>query len=175
MAKYDDSFKLKVAQEAAQRTVAVRKLASQYGVDPALVRRWRDNYLRHGSTGIAKKLTLYSAAFKQRVLERIRSEGLSHRQAMALFDIRMSGLIGQWQRQYDSGGLDALTSARERRTRMHKKPTTPKPAEELTREELLEEVLYLRAETAYLKKLDALILEKQAATHGKPPRKPSKG
>jgi transposase len=140
-----------------------------------LVRRWRDNYLRHGSAGVSRKLTLYSAAFKQRVLERIKAEGLSHRQAMALFDIRMSGMIGQWQRQYDSGGLDALASARERRARMRKKPTTPKPIGELTREELLEEVLYLRAETAYLKKLDALILEKQAATRGKPQRKPSKG
>jgi transposase len=44
---------------------------------------------------------------------------------------------------------------------MTQNPTTCKPIEEFTREELLEEVLNLRAETAYLKKLDALILEKQ--------------
>lgn len=57
---------------------------------------------------------------------------------------------------------------------MRKKPIIPKPDEELTREELLKEVAYLRAETAFLKKLDALILEEQAATRGKK-RKPSKG
>jgi transposase len=167
MAKYDDPFKLKVAQEAALRVVAVRKLASQYGVDPALIRRWRDSYLRHGPEGVASKCTLYSAAFKQRVLERIALEGLSHRQAMALFDIRNSGVISLWQRQYDSGGLDALVSTRERRARMRKKPIIPKPVEEFSREELLEEVLNLRAETAYLKKLDALIREEQATARSK--------
>jgi transposase len=44
---------------------------------------------------------------------------------------------------------------------MTQNPTKSKPIEEFTREELLEEVLNLRAETAYLKKLDALILEEQ--------------
>ena len=56
-----------------------------------------------------------------------------------------------------------------------KKSTDPalKPDEELTRGELLKELAYLRAETAYLKKLDALIQEEQAATRAKK-RKPSK-
>ena len=45
-------------------------------------------------------------------------------------------------------------------------PTTSsestKPADTRTREELLDEVEYLRAEVAYLKKLDALIRAKKA-------------
>lgn len=36
-----------------------------------------------------------------------------------------------------------------------------KPDELKTQQELLEELLYLRAEVAYLKKLDALIQERQ--------------
>jgi transposase len=44
-----------------------------------------------------------------------------------------------------------------------KKPTAPKPDEELTREELLDALADSRAEIAYLKKLDALIQEKKAA------------
>jgi acyl-CoA reductase-like NAD-dependent aldehyde dehydrogenase len=43
-----------------------------------------------------------------------------------------------------------------------------------SQEELLKELAYLRAENAYLKKLDALIREKGAATRGKKPG-PSKG
>ncbi|MNI63369.1 hypothetical protein D3C81_2083750 [compost metagenome] len=53
-----------------------------------------------------------------------------------------------------------------------KKTRSSKPAEDMSRDELLKEVAYLRAETAYLKKLDALIQEEQAAQRAK--RKPSK-
>lgn len=56
-----------------------------------------------------------------------------------------------------------------------KKPlaSPAKPDQEKTRQELLDELAYLRAETAYLKKLDALIREKQAMARAKE-RKPSK-
>jgi len=58
---------------------------------------------------------------------------------------------------------------------MTKKPSpSPPPDVERSQEELLKELAYLRAENAYLKKLDALTLEKGAATRGKKPR-PSKG
>ncbi|HET6553706.1 MAG TPA: IS3 family transposase [Dyella sp.] len=157
MAKYDERFKLKVAREGARGTAGLREVARQYGLDYSMVRRWVDNYREHGAVGLAKKHSRYDALFKQRVLQRIRDEGLSRRQAMTLFGIRSPGVIAVWQRQYDRDGPDALTPACERRPSMpSKKPTIPKPDEELTREELLKELAYLRAETAYLKKLDAL-------------------
>jgi transposase len=173
MAKYDEQFKLTVVREAAQGIVGRESLARRYGLDHSMVRRWVASYARHGAAGLAKKYTRYDVAFKQQVLERIRVQGLSLRQATALFDIRQAGLIGQWQRQYALGGLGALAPASERRPRMRKKPMVPKPDDQLTREELLEEVAYLRAETAYLKKLDALILHEQTATRDTK-RKPSK-
>ncbi|MGC6232997.1 hypothetical protein VU677_19870 [Hafnia paralvei] len=50
-------------------------------------------------------------------------------------------------------------------------PAKPKdrnrPPEEMTREELLEELEYRRAEMAYLKKLDALIQQKKLAQQKK--------
>lgn len=90
----------------------------------------------------------------------MRREGLSGRQAAAMFGIRSPGAIGLRQRQYDQG----VWAHSERRPRMApKKPTAPKPDEELTREELLDALADSRAEIAYLKKLDALIQEKKAA------------
>lgn len=58
---------------------------------------------------------------------------------------------------------------------MTQKPPSPspRPDDERSQEELLQELAYLRAENAYLKKLDALIREQEAATRGKKPR-PSK-
>ena len=47
---------------------------------------------------------------------------------------------------------------------MSKKPPSPlSPDEERSQKELLEELAYLRAENAYLKKLDALIQEEREA------------
>ncbi|SFH99910.1 transposase [Modicisalibacter xianhensis] len=61
---------------------------------------------------------------------------------------------------------------------MAQKPPSPPPSDpvndERSRKELLEELAYLRAENAYLKKLDALIQEKRTAARGKK-RKPSRG
>ena len=174
MAKYGVIFKIKVAKEALRGAASLGEVARRHGLDPSMVRRWRDAYQLHGRAGLSRQYMRYDTAFKMGVLRRIKADGLSHRQATALFNIRHAGLIGIWQRQYDLDGLGALEPAKERRQRMRNKPSIPKPDEELTREELLKEVAYLRAETAYLKKLDALILEEQTATRGKK-RKPSKG
>ncbi len=176
MAKYEERFKLEVAQLGAQGAISVVQVAARYGLDYSMVRRWVDVYRHHGAAGLTKRYRRYEVSFKREVLERIRVEGLSIRQATALYGIPHAGLIGTWQRQYDQGGLEALVPARERSPRMSKKksPASPaKPDHEKTREELLDELAYLRAETAYLKKLDALIRQKQATARAKE-RRPSK-
>ncbi len=48
-------------------------------------------------------------------------------------------------------------------TSLPPKPTEAGTPDERSREELLKENEYLRAEVAYLKKLDALLAKKQAA------------
>lgn len=174
--RYDEWFKLLVAQQCLHEDTSLREVARQHGLDHSLVRQWRDSYLQHGVTGLRKKYTHRSAAFKREVLERMWRDGLSWRQTAALFDIRERSAIGRWERQYHSGGLTALEPNRKGRRPMAEKPPTPPPPpdEERSQEELLKELAYLRAENAYLKKLDALIREKRAVTRGKKP-KPSKG
>ncbi|WP_148253403.1 helix-turn-helix domain-containing protein [Aidingimonas lacisalsi] len=130
-----------------------------------------DSYRQHGVEGLRKKYRHQSAAFQLLVLERMRREGLSYRQTAALFDIREDGAIGRWERQYHSGGLAALAPTRQGRRPMPQKPPSPPPEsrsdDERSQEELLEELAYLRAENAYLKKLDALAQEKRVTTRGK--------
>jgi len=174
--RYDEGFKLLVAQQCLHDDTSLREVARQHGLDHSLVRKWRDNYRQHGVVGLRKKYTHRSAAFKLEVLEMMWRDGLSRRQTEALFDIRESGVIGKWERQYHSGGLTALEPKRKGRRPMTKKPPSPPPPPDAERshDELLEELAYLRAENAYLKKLDALIREKRATTRGKKPRS-SKG
>ncbi len=93
----------------------------------------------------------------------MRDEGLSYRQAAALFDIRNFNIIATWERNYDQGGLEALTPhASSRRKKMTKHQTTESPRSSKgdvrpTRDELMKELDNLRMENAYLKKLNALV------------------
>jgi len=175
MAKYSERFKVDIARDGAQGTVGLRELARKHGLDYSMVRRWVESYRRHGASGLQKKYGRYDTPFKLRVLKRIQDQALTHRQAAAIFQIRSAATIGAWQRQYDQGGLGAWTPATERGPMSRKRPTDPPPKrdEALSREELLKELAYLRAENAYLKKLDALIQAEQPAAHDKK-RKPSR-
>ncbi|WP_434986990.1 IS3 family transposase [Vreelandella zhaodongensis] len=156
--RYDEWFKLLVVQQCLQDVTSLREVARQHGLDPSLVRTWRDSYRQQGVLGLRKKYTHRSAAFKQQVLETMWQDGLSRRQAEALFDIRERGAIGRWERQYHSGGLTALETKRKGRHPMSKKPPSspPPPDDERSQEELLKELAYLRAENAYPKKARCL-------------------
>lgn len=174
MAKYDESYKLEIVRGYVPGQKGVRALAKAHGLDQATVRRWVKSYQQHGLAGLRKKFSHYSAEFKLAVLQRMWREDLSAREAAALFDIRGGhSVINTWERQYHGGGLQAL--APQPRGRPKKMPSlpAPKPAEPETgpsvddsrsHADLLKEVKYLRAEVAYLKKLEALVqARKQAA------------
>ena len=87
-----------------------------------------------------------------------------------LFDIRRASCIGEWEREYASGGMEALTPQPEKLAKMPRKPTenkeVPKGDQGRSREELIEELNYLRMENTWLKKLEALA-QKKAQTSRK--------
>ena len=158
MTKYDLWFKVELVEQYLSGGTSYAEQASTYGVEESQLRFWVASYRQHGVSGLEKKHSFYSAEFKLKVLQHIKREGLSDRQAAALYGIRSTGAIGKWRREYDEGGLTALTPRR--KGRAVKSPTTPhRPhasEETRTQKELLEELAYLRAENAYLKKLKAL-------------------
>lgn len=173
----DEQLKLRIVQHCLSQNITSSQAASQYELDESSIRAWINRYLQHGVEGLRKKHTHHSAAFKQMVLEHMWREGLSKRQTEYFFDIRERGAVGKWERQYHSGGLAALEPKPKGRKPMPTKPSVsktstslPRPDEELSRDELLEELTYLRAENDYLKKLDALIRERRATAQGKKPK-----
>lgn len=174
MTKYDEQFRLKLAREGADDGVGIRQLVHKYGVDHSILRRWISTYRIHGAECFQKMRNKYDADFKMSVLQRVKEEGLSGRQAMAIFRLGGPGLVLKWQRLYDLGGIEALKLQDTSRSRMPgKKKTARKPIQDLTHAELIEEVAYLRAETDFLKKIDALIQEEQAKKR-EPKRRSSK-
>lgn len=168
MAKYDEQFKLKVVQQYLSGGKGFKEVARQYGVAHSSVCQWVAGYQAHGAKALSKKRGRYSARFKLSVLQCKWQEGLSQRQTAARFNLRSSTRVGVWERQYDNGGLDALAPRPQgHRIKMPHRPppklipTAPPGARTL--EQVLEENEYLRAENAYLKKLEALIQAKKAA------------
>ena len=55
MAKYKEAFKLLVVQRYTEGQEGYRRLAKQYGLDHATVRRWVKSYEQHGLSGLQKK------------------------------------------------------------------------------------------------------------------------
>jgi len=130
----------------------------------------------HGAAGVLeKRRSPYSVEFKLLVLQCMREEELSYRQAAARFDIRNFNIIRDWERAFDEGGLTALSPYSGRR---HIAMTTQLVTESQsqahedgarTRQELLDELGQLRMENAYLKKLDALVQANNPSAQGKEP------
>lgn len=149
-------------------------VAHRQGVDVSSLRMWIAAYQALGAAGLkSKRKKHYSPEFKLSVLQRMRENELSYRQTAALFDIRRSDIIGEWERRYDEGGLDALS--RQPGSGLGVKMTKPIPSIQLessddkarTRDDFPLELNQLRMENAYIKKLDALVQAKERAAQRK--------
>jgi len=105
----------------------------------------------------------YTGRFKQRVVEDLRENHLSYGEAMKKYGIAGKMSIQKWERIYLEEGPEGLYV--ERRgcasaasgTRKGRKPSPDKKAGE----DLIAENQRLRAEVAYLKKLNALVIEEE--------------
>ncbi|KWC87504.1 transcriptional regulator [Burkholderia cepacia] len=168
MTKYDEQFRQQVVSAYLCGDIGFDALSARHGIHHGMLQRWVAAYRLHGSAALRSKYSSYDAPFKLRVLQHMQRDELSLREVSALYDIRDAGSVARWARLYDEGGINALTPRPRGRPRKMATSLPPKPTEagtpdERSREELLKENEYLRAEVAYLKKLDALLAKKQAA------------
>ena len=113
------------------------------------------------SKGIPKKH--YVPEFKQMVVETMREEHISVREAMQRFKINDHKIIERWERIYLEEGPEGL--AVERRGR--KGGGRPAKSSKEVEEDLIAENQRLRAEVDYLKNLQALVLEEERRQRGK--------
>ena len=99
----------------------------------------------------------YTGEFKQEVVETMMRERLSYHEAARQYNVSDHHLVASWERIYLEEGSEGLYI--ERRGRSNKGRPTKKLKPEVE-EDLLAEVQRLRAENAYLKKLNALVAER---------------
>ena len=95
--------------------------------------------------------------------------GASPYEAAAVYNIPSQFTVNKWKKAVDEGGMDALIPKKKGRPSMKKKqekPTnTPKP-----KESLQEEIERLCMDNAYLKKLNALVKEKERSHRNSKPK-----
>ena len=100
----------------------------------------------------------YAPEFKKLVVETMLKEKLSYCETARQFEVSDDKRVAAWERIYLTEGPEEF--AIERRGRSSK-GRPPKQLPKEVEEDLLTEVQRLRAENAYLKNLQALVLENE--------------
>ena len=155
MSKYSKEEKLKAIKEI-EAGGSIEKIGREQRIDKSELKWIVRCYREHGEKGLNSHTNNWTANQKSEVLKYMSENQLSFRETGVRLGIRHSTIL-QWERKYLENGISGLEDKKKGR-----KPRTPKPKLPMTRlEELEEENLNLRIENEYLKKLNALVAERE--------------
>lgn len=159
MSKHNREFKLAVAKLA--RYHSSLELSRQFGVSSRQIRYWSSVFQIHGEDSFLHHGKPYSSHFKIHALKSMQKNNWSLSYSCAYFDLSSPGVLFQWRSLYSREGTLRLIPRKKGRPRMNHDSSHQKPSEQMTEKELREELEYLRAENAVLKKLEALAQAKK--------------
>ncbi len=164
MTKYTEKQKADAVMAYETGRAGLLATAEAQGVSFDSLRVWVAQFRARGLAGVSrKKRSSYDFEFKMTVLRRMNDDGLSSRQASALFDIRRLDQVAEWSRLYANHGPEALRPGWKKiQSEMNKRPIGRVDAampgdDQRSREDLLRDLKQLRMENAYLKKAHALV------------------
>lgn len=160
MTKLSHEFRVKVVMEV-EAGLPLKAVARNHNVCHNILRTWVWNYRSGGVEQLTAVKGSYTQEFKFSAIEYRRANDVSYAQAAADLGIPNSGILHEWEKRYSMQGSAGLQDTRKGRPpKMPKKESKPKKP--LTREQELEaENNRLRMENAYLKKLNALVAERE--------------
>lgn len=150
MAKYSVQFKKKVLiyYEKYGQSATKRK----FNISNATIHRWKRKSETVGF--MRKKNKTYTQHEKLDVLNYYWKNGVTATELK--FDVH-SGLVHKWERLFREHGVEGLSFDGRGR-----KPKSLGPKNDVNKDkDLLDEVQYLRMENLFLKKLDALVQERE--------------
>ncbi|WP_040725716.1 helix-turn-helix domain-containing protein [Thiomicrorhabdus sp. Kp2] len=167
MSKYNREFKLAIAKQCLSHESSL-SISKRLGIPDRYIRYWTQVYRFHGQNAFIKRNTPYSFEDKYRILKHMRENNWSISYTSIVHNMSSPGTISTWLTQFERFGLSGLQPKKQgRKMKKNQKQETIKPTEQMSLEELREELEYRRAENAYLKKLDALLQEKERQTKKK--------
>jgi len=149
------------AIEAVKAGESIEQIAKQNQICNKVL-QWNVRcYAERGEQGLRTSTYNWPAEQKNEVLKYMHENQLSFTETGVLLGIRHKTIM-QWEKRYLENGMSGLEDKKKGR-----KPRVPKPKPPKTREEeLLDRIQYLEAENAYLKKLNALVAEREKRERG---------
>ena len=152
---YEDKVQI---YELRKQGESFRQLSNQFGINISNLRYMIKLIDRYGIE-IAKKgkNRYYSPELKEEIINNVLLKGRSLRSVSLDYVLSDPSLLKNWIAQYKKNGYTFLEKRRGRVSKMGSKPKK-KPEEMTELERLQEELEYLRAENAVLKKLRELRL-----------------
>jgi transposase len=161
MSKYSRSLKTDIAKRYLDGESSYL-LSLECNISSRQIRYWGAVYSFNHEHSFLPPSSPYSTKDKLNILTRMQTEEWSLGHTSAFFNLSSSGLLYVWLRNYKAFGLEGLIPKR-RGIQMKKTPNIkPKAASDMTEGELRDELEYLRAENAVLKKFEALLQVKKS-------------
>jgi len=151
--KHSLSEKLRVIKDY-QTGYGSTTISRKRKIAESMVLKWIRVYQAHGIKGLVKQpRTTLSAEIKLQAVREIFEEFLSFETVALKYHVSISAIYSWSQRVKEHGYASLLTIKQGRPTKLMGRPKKKQPETEL--EKLQEELRYLRAENALLKKLKA--------------------
>ncbi len=162
MAKISAEEKLEAVQRYLKGKESARAVAADLGVSHRYLLTWVKQYEHNGVEAFVKRYTNYTKQFKLDVLNYMTEHGTSLYETAAIFKIAAASSIQNWKKQFETQGKDALQPKKKGRLSMKKETANQSkklPVEGST-EALQARINQLEMENEYLKKLNALVQNK---------------
>jgi len=166
--KYGQRQKVSTVRSIISGRETILLAARRLSCEKNTIVRWVRKYKQYGANGLRVRNGSYTGHFKVRVVCYMLRKGLSLMSTAIHFNIPSESAVYRWVKTYERQGSAGLL----KETRGRKKTLMPPKAKKKTTEAantpeeklaaLQKEVEYLRAENAFLKKLDALIQQEKA-------------
>jgi transposase len=164
MAKFTIEEKIKAVKRYLEGDKGCQTIAKEIGVHKSKVQFWIRKYEYHGENAFFKSYTNYSLNYKLDVLKYMNDNGTSIFETAAIFNLPSASTLWNWHRLFETQGSAALKPKKKGRSNMKKKnqKASKKAAPtEGSIQALQQELEELRMENAYLKKLNALVQNKE--------------
>ncbi|MDF2536199.1 MAG: transposase [Bacillales bacterium] len=137
------------------------QVSREFGISLPVIKRWVSRFEKHGIEGLLMKRGSYTGEFKVHVINYMHQNHLSLFQTATHFGIPSDATVGIWERIYLEEGPEVLFKDNRGRKKMGQVRGRKKKLEKVVEEDLIAEVQRLRMENEYLKKLNALVQERE--------------